>query len=678
MNIKQRTKLELIRIEGICRMLLKKIDEEQLINLVENVTKTSSKDIKKAIFRLPRYQLIEIIERAGNAISTQDIDEAYEQYRYGLKPGFTLFSINQKCKKTNEAIAYKEISERLTKVPYTDDENIKSITAKAHTKIGTSVIEYSFSYLNKHSYLTEKEEPAFVYEYEECFVWIDIENGFLAIKNAPDKVLTILKRAFSAAYDTQFSNIKLTKKLIHDIFGDEHIKKGSFIKPNASDDEAEKLVVSDSRFSEKQAIQNSVSGYDMTGTYLNETVGDSQNNTLGINCEKGKLYLTSNVSATLFRDWSVKRISSIIAYLSDGADFFDFDIFKAKNIMDAPIWGNFSPLQKGLVEQICYAVYVASQNKQDNATIACDTLDIKKSLKSFTYTSITAFCSMCNESFFPRCVCGSSSLSVTKSGQLLCAGCGQVADVIFCEEGHNQRIVSAFDVLGVYPTAELLRKIAESLKSHFGITLTGSFYIHSGQLTLLPEQTGDLIRPATIPELKVISDLSMKSVEYDATLKSVQEVKEKCRKSTNKNCNSCLSLEKPMCIMKMFSTNPAYRPSPHQAGEFGDVSFTVTLSGSSCELVGIAKSAQNGKDVLNLSEAPAREMLQQVLSSTHDARIGIIAAICPMRFHDQLVEELRYIAKLSGKPIVILDDMFMARQYIAYEKSKAVKNAKDV
>lgn len=72
MNINQRTKLELIRIEGICRMLLQKIKEEQLINLVESVTKTSIKDIRKAVFRLPRYQLIKVIELAGTAITSED------------------------------------------------------------------------------------------------------------------------------------------------------------------------------------------------------------------------------------------------------------------------------------------------------------------------------------------------------------------------------------------------------------------------------------------------------------------------------------------------------------------------------------------------------------------------------------------------------------------------------
>ena len=43
MNQKQRTKLELIRVEGIWRMLLKKIsDEKQLTNWIDHVTNTST------------------------------------------------------------------------------------------------------------------------------------------------------------------------------------------------------------------------------------------------------------------------------------------------------------------------------------------------------------------------------------------------------------------------------------------------------------------------------------------------------------------------------------------------------------------------------------------------------------------------------------------------------------
>ena len=55
------------------------------------------------------------------------------------------------------------------------------------------------------------------------------------------------------------------------------------------------------------------------------------------------------------------------------------------------------------------------------------------------------------------------------------------------------------------------------------------------------------------------------------------------------------------------------------------------------------------------------------LISLHDGRIGIIAIICAIRFHDQLIEELRYLSKLTGKPIVVLDDIYMIHQYKAFQ-----------
>jgi hypothetical protein len=291
------------------------------------------------------------------------------------------------------------------------------------------------------------------------------------------------------------------------------------------------------------------------------------------------------------------------------------------------------------------------------------------------YDDIIAFCEVCNESFSPRCVCGSSLLKIDDGGRIFCTDCFQEVDELFCEEGHGQRNIQPSEALVLYPAGNFLRKISTTLKISFGIELIGSFYIRGDRLTLLPEQTGTLVMPNTIPELKSICDIDFGADEYDAILESVQAVKEKCRSSTNRNCNLCLLSGDKLCMMKLFSTNPMYRPSPHQHGEFGDISFSVTYNDGSCELVGIAKSAQKGKEVLNLSEPSAREMLQQVLSATHDARIGIIAAICPVRFHDQLVEELRYIAKITGKPIVIFDDMFMTRQYVSYKKMMAVKDA---
>lgn len=670
MNQKQRTKLELIRIEGIWRMLLKKIkDESQLATWVDNVTNTSTKDARKAITRLSRYQLIKIIELAGSAITNEDIDEAYEQYRYGLKPGFTLFNI-QSSKKIGVAAAYAAINSYLSGLHYGEGVNIKAITVKSHSSIDSSVIEFAFYYHIKHSYLSEAEEPSFIYEYKECFAWIDRNNGFLVIQNAPDKVTTVLKNAFVTAYSASITNIKLTRKLINEIFGNEKIKKGTFINPNASDTQAEKITLADSRFAEKQAIQQTVSGYDMTGTYLNQTVGENQPNTLGINCNKGRLYLTSNVSATVFREWSIEKIKSIITYLRSKANYENFDMFQAKNLTDLPVWNSYNVPQKKLIEQMLYAVYVAYLNHQDSADVLCSVGDLRTTMKSYFYEKLSAVCDLCDEPFIPHCDCG-GTLKVSKNGSLRCLECDQEVDAAHCDEGHRV-IINGIDTVVLFPSASLLGDIKETLKNAFDMTVSGFFNISGGRLTLISEQHGYLVLPENIPELKAILDIDIAITEHIDLLKQVKSVKEKCRNSTNSTCNSCDTTNTRCCMMKLFTTFAGYRPSPHQASEFGDVSFTITLNDAQCQLMGIAKSA-TGKDTLTLSEASARDMIQQVLTATHDARVGIIAAICPNRFHDQLTEELRYIAKLTGKPLVVLDEKYMIHQYKAYqEKPKSV------
>lgn len=101
LNKQTRTKLDMIRIEGICKMLLANIEHDELKRKIEVVTKsTEIKDAKSAIYRLSRSQLIKIIELSPNSITSNDIEHAYEHYRYGLKPGFTLYYIGKNSKKS--------------------------------------------------------------------------------------------------------------------------------------------------------------------------------------------------------------------------------------------------------------------------------------------------------------------------------------------------------------------------------------------------------------------------------------------------------------------------------------------------------------------------------------------------------------------------------------------------
>ena len=375
--------------------------------------------------------------------------------------------------------------------------------------------------------------------------------------------------------------------------------------------------------------------------------------------------MTSNVSATVFREWSIDKIKSIISYLNEKANYEDFNIFQARNLLDLALWANYKTQQKKMIEQILYAVYIAHLNQQDSADISLPIDILQTTLKSYFYEKLSASCEICDEPFIPRCDCG-GTLSVTKVGNFICIECGQDINNVHCDEGHEV-VINGIDSVVLFPNASLMGNIRQTLKNAFDMKMTGLFKINNGRLTLISEQNGYLILPENLPEFKTTFDINIANDEHDDLLKTVKVIKEKCKNSiTNKDCNNCDHTNKNICVMKMFTTFSEYRPSPHQANEFGDVAFTVTFDDKQCQLVGIAKRPKG--ETLTLSEAPAREMLQQILTATHDARIGIIAAICATRFHDQLTEELRYIAKLTGKPIVILDERYMMRQYKAYQE----------
>ena len=156
-----KTKLDLIRIEGLCKLILSKYDEDDIISKISNVTKTIPKD-SKAIYKLSRAQLTIIIESSN--ITDEEIDTYYEEYRYGLKPGFSIFSFKSNKKLSTDQVCNK-IQEKLKDISNNEEEQpaIKNIIYNNSENFKEEKItEYSFYYSKKYSYINENEEPTYI------------------------------------------------------------------------------------------------------------------------------------------------------------------------------------------------------------------------------------------------------------------------------------------------------------------------------------------------------------------------------------------------------------------------------------------------------------------------------------------------------------------------------------
>lgn len=133
----QRIKLESMQIKGIRWMIWNTIEKEDIESrLLQIRGQSSTNDLTKLVNTQSRANLIRLIERSPE-ITESIIDSAYEKYRYGLKPGFTLFWAKRKDIKTvsQEELADK-IQEYLSNLRYGDDDKYKNLEYGSIIKFG--------------------------------------------------------------------------------------------------------------------------------------------------------------------------------------------------------------------------------------------------------------------------------------------------------------------------------------------------------------------------------------------------------------------------------------------------------------------------------------------------------------------------------------------------------------
>ncbi len=163
----QRIKLESMQIKGIRWMIWNTIEKEDIESrLLQIRGQSSTNDLTKLVNTQSRANLIRLIERSPE-ITESIIDSAYEKYRYGLKPGFTLFWAKRKDIKTvsQEELADK-IQEYLSNLRYGDDDKYKNLEYGSIIKFG-DIYEVSLSYLQRFNYINSEGEFTFIYMMKE-------------------------------------------------------------------------------------------------------------------------------------------------------------------------------------------------------------------------------------------------------------------------------------------------------------------------------------------------------------------------------------------------------------------------------------------------------------------------------------------------------------------------------
>ena len=672
----RKIKLESMQVKGIRCLLRENVDKESLeLRLLQVTGQSSIRDVGKLLDALSRNVLIRAVEQSPE-ITDLMVDSAYERYRYGLKPGFTLFwakrHINTTLTKEDLEAKIKDYIER---IHYRDDDKYKSLEFVSIVSFD-NVYEVTFSYLQRFNYVNPEGEFTYVYMLKEGFVWLGMDKHFIAINNMPEVLVTSLKRLFSRIYSADITNIKVTKSLLKKVFSEEKAKRVTRHSSNPPANQLAKISYADPDLSAKQDfIPAGYENYDITNTQYAEDIDGDTVGTLGVNCNKGKFYLSKSLSSSQFRNWSVRRITDIIHYFQD-VNEISLEAISGYNMFSSSAWEGTKQASVDLLNQIVYGLINCKKNHLEAVPFPLDIYKVFQELNQYFHCRIAYVCEECNDKAIACCdSCGSSHFVVTKKGtaKIICADCGYSQEDPFlftCESGHTSSFTNINEVIELIATDEFVEKLGATIRFYypdFEVTTKEYIVLNNTGLEIHSSPDYEKLKPSDISEFTDIANRQIVMSEDDLA-KILVAIKEKCGHATNEQCAMChsaksTSASKIGCILRLFEIFEGYTPQPHQGHEFGDVSMLVNLRGKNMTLCAAAKSVPSVKKNRKITKSSqlGREIIQQVLDAFTDQRAEIIGVIYPYLLDDQLKHFLYYHAKVNNKRIVILDYEFMCK-----------------
>lgn len=668
----QKIKLESMQIKGIRAMIWQNIEKDKIESRLLQIKKQNyTNDLQKLVNSQSRAVLIELIEISPE-IYPQTIDAAYEKYRYGLKPGFTLFW----AKRSNNIAFDKDsleakIKKFVTSQKYGEDDKYKNLEFVSIMEFG-GIYEISLSYLQKFNYINEVGEFTYIYMMKECFVWVGIDKNFIAINNMPEVLMNALKRLFSKLYSADITNIKITSKLLEKVFPSEKAKRVTRHNANPPENQLEKITFADQNLGDKKdCIPDGYEDYDITNTQYVEDIDENTTGTLGVNCNKGKMYLSKSLTSSQFRAWSTRRIDNIISFFQNSSDV-TLETISGFNMFSSSSWDGIKQSSTPILNEIALAIITCKKSNIDSYPVSFDLYKAYIELSNKFYEKVYCLCDSCEETSIPSCPdCGGTHFTITKKSpaKIVCNDCGKAQGgpfVFDCENGHTNTVADINDAISLIATDDFIEQLLATIKLYYPDIVFDHkeyFCLNNGSLTILRSPNYEKLKASDIQEFAPIVNRQLIH-SPDMLQSSLKQLKEKCPHPTNDKCSQCRNrmisnINDVQCILKLFEDFEGYTPQPHQGHEFGDVSMLLTYNGRNLTFLGAAKSVNLHTPKITKASNTGREIIQQVIDAFNDNRAEIIGVIYPDMIDDQLKYLLFHEAKIHNKKFVILDKEFM-------------------
>lgn len=601
-------------------------------------------------------------------VSAQDVDELFEDYRYGARPSFFLHLLNGSAH-TEDA---KSVQAWNTAIQDYEEKNESPLRLRVCDidPIDLTTMELRFRYQIPHEYIDPADEsPARVEELLYGFLWVDVDHGYMVLMSKHEHVNEEIRYALASVMGCSALPVRLNKKIINGHFEISDMTRASYrdgqkgISRSIAGEDLYQIAGEEVDEQERSA--------DRMASLYNERVRFGLNSKAGIHLKKGKIYLTRTIRATDLRQWLRDRIRPLV----DSIRTSSASVRAVSLSAPVPALG-LSQAAQSKFQELIGCILSAREDTSVQPVWDVTYWQMTRRMQGlFVDPSPLVFCPECEEVGVALCGQCGGYLEMTKSG-FSCADCapvsGETAQRVQCANGHQIQPGQQPLHVELRPRIAMQKAVASYIQdNNLGTynTLEEFFWIDGQDVHYRRNSRQSVYLADDIAEY---SDLPVRDqvpeVLWAQAEGLLSSMKEKCaidlldgtRQPGTQDCEICCTENTPRwCIPKLFrALDPHYVVVPHTGSEFGDVGLSLKVGGVQRTFVGLAKRSDVKKpgpiaSPIRLKHGTANDIERQIIRQVmRDPRVQSFGIIVPRPLEEGLRAEINMLAGMCGKPVV--------------------------
>ncbi len=315
--------LQQIPVFALRKQLYLLLDQPGLVDRlrtrIRETTRIQSVNPTDTIRGLTRDKLILLIE-ACPEISPTQIDQLYEEYRYGQNPTLYIFLFNpHRVKRPDRAEMEAEIRREIEAwnahivedLPLVQTLQLESLLEFADQP---RLLEGSYWFLRRIDYIDAGQNPTSTYETLYGFFWLNLEAGYCVIHGREPSILHGLEIAIEHGAGLNLVSLIITTELKNSLpfLLEESLRSSRLHDPDPESSRFRWMTITDDTPYTKGYRELEASYPEVRDARYRVTIDEQRETSLTIRLDRGVISLAGKLSATQFRNWALISLGEII------------------------------------------------------------------------------------------------------------------------------------------------------------------------------------------------------------------------------------------------------------------------------------------------------------------------------------------------------------------------------